>query len=85
MVEWVGVRSTDFEIFPTHFLPTFRIISTKFIAFMRLGMGGYDVPCSRLFSGQCSLFPAVLGPMFPVPGCFGANVPCSRLNFYAPC
>ena len=44
----------------------------------RLGMGGTmfpvpgcfhaNVPCSRLFFGQSSLFPAVLRAMFPVPG-----------------
>ena len=33
-------------------------------------IGGYNVPCSRLFFGQCSRFPAVIGTMFPVPGWF---------------
>ena len=32
--------------------------------------GGSNVPCSRLFFGQCSRFPAIFRAKIPVPGCF---------------
>ena len=40
-------------------------------------MDGLVIP--TLLFIECSLLPAVFRPMFPVPGAFRANVPCSRL------